>query len=376
MWILSIVGISVRGGAVSYGLFAALTLIPFFSLLYLFAVYLLFHIYQKIGRRYVSVNEPIHYHFALVNECPLIFTGIRVRFCSDFSSITALDDEPEYELQPNTRIERETTLICKYRGEYEVGIKDIEIQDHFRLFRITYRNRRCVQAIVRPQLITLESMNRTELSQAVRSSHCSETDPDILSREYASGDDRRFINWAQSARTGTLMTRTRIGTEHNEIAIITDTFRSTDDRTLYIPEENRILELTLAVSYYFDRNNIPFAAYFYQQSLCRAYPEKSTGFDGFYEAVSAAVFDRKNTHGLLYEAVIGRGDIFASSMVFFILSSWDSDAEKLLNILENNELYTVICLVTDKENDLPDMSGHNRSRLITFSPYESLTEVI
>lgn len=376
MWILSIVGISFRGGAVSYGLFAALTIVPFLSLLYLLAVYILFHIYQKLDRRYVTVNEPIHYHFALVNECPLLFSGIRVKFYSAFSSITTLDDEPEYELQPGTRIERETTLICRYRGEYEIGIKEIEIQDHFRLFRITYRNRRCVQAIVKPQLLCMDNIGGIELSEAVRSSEHNRTDPDILSREYVSGDDPRFINWSQSARTGTLMTRTRIGTNHNEIAVIMDTFRNTDDRSVFIPSENRVLELSLALSYYFSRNNIAFAAYFYQQQMNRASAGSRSGFDEFYETLSSAFFDRSYEHKQLYEAVTGRTDIFNSSMVFFILSSWDSEAEKIIDILEKNELYTVIYLVTDDEKAVPDLSGHNRSRLITVSPYDALTEVV
>ena len=136
LWVLSLVGISFRGGAVSYGFFAVLTLVPIISLLYLLAVYILFHVYQKVEQRYASVNEPVRYHFSLVNEYPLLFCGIRVNFFSSFSTITGLDSETEYELQPHTRIEKETNLICKYRGEYEVGIKEIEIQDFFRLFRI------------------------------------------------------------------------------------------------------------------------------------------------------------------------------------------------------------------------------------------------
>ena len=44
LWVLSIVGISIKGGAVTYGLFALLTLIPVISVLYLLTVYILFHI--------------------------------------------------------------------------------------------------------------------------------------------------------------------------------------------------------------------------------------------------------------------------------------------------------------------------------------------
>ncbi|MBP1548418.1 MAG: DUF58 domain-containing protein [Oscillospiraceae bacterium] len=228
MWILSLIGISFRGGAVSYGFFAILTLIPFFSLLYLFAVYILFHIYQNIERRYVTVNEPVRYRFSLVNECPLVFTGIRVKFFSSFSMITSLDDEPEYELQPKTRIEKETNLICRYRGEYDVGIKEIEMQDYFRLFKITYRARQRVQAVVKPQLLKLERIGGIELADAVRTSEHNNNELDVLSREYVSGDDPRLINWSQAARTGRLMTRIQTGTGnqvlllwiHQESAII------------------------------------------------------------------------------------------------------------------------------------------------------------
>ena len=194
LWVLSLVGISLRGGVVTYGFFIALTLVPVVSALYLMAVYKLFHIYQEPEQRFITVNEPVNYKFALVNEYPLQFVGIRVRFFSTFSTITDLNDETEYELRPKSRIEKETRLICRYRGEYDVGIKEIEIQDFFRLFRIRYRNRECIHAFVKPQLINTDTLGEIELSDAVRESVQSRSELDILSREYVPGDDRRFIN--------------------------------------------------------------------------------------------------------------------------------------------------------------------------------------
>lgn len=374
MWILSLLGISFRGGAVSYGFFAVLTLIPFFSLLYLFAVYILFHIYQNIERRYVTVNEPVRYRFSLVNECPLVFAGIRVKFFSSFSRITTLDDEPEYELQPKTRIEKETSLICRYRGEYDVGIKEIEMQDYFRLFRITYKARQRVQAVVKPQLLKLDRIGGIELADAVRASEHNRTELDVLSREYVSGDDRRLINWSQSARTGTLMTRTQTGTANQDIAIIMDTSRISNNRSVYIPAENRILEITLAVAYYFSRQNILSTEYHYQQEIVRSSVGDAARFEEFYEALSSVSFGSGNSHEALYDAIIRRTDIFNSSMIFLVLSSWDSAAEKLLTLFERSGLSTVIFLVTDDKQDIPDLTGFIRSRLISISPYDEIAE--
>ena len=48
LWILSLIGISIRGGQITYGIFFLLTLIPIVSLIYILAVILLFKIYQSL----------------------------------------------------------------------------------------------------------------------------------------------------------------------------------------------------------------------------------------------------------------------------------------------------------------------------------------
>ena len=374
LWILSIVGISLRGGAVTYGFFAALTLVPVISASYLLAVYRLFHIYQELEQRFVSVNEPVNYRFALVNEYPLQFVGIRVRFYSSFSTIKGLNDETEYELKPNSRIEKETRLICKYRGEYEIGIKEIEVQDFFRLFRLRYRNRETIRAFVKPQLIQTDALGDIELSDAVRESEYSSSELDILSREYAPGDDRRFINWNQYARTGVLMTRVFTGSNHQEIAVITDTFRSSSEPAEFLPKENKILEVSLAVAYYFSRNNISSAEYHLQQDMVCLSAENTRRFEDFYDIMSEVSFSSLNTHKHMYEQIMHRRDIFDSSMVFMILSSWDADTDALLDELERNGLCTVICMITDNDNDRLDLSNHKTCALLHFSPYRELTK--
>lgn len=376
LWVLSLVGISFRGGTVSYGFFAVLTLVPIVSLLYLLAVYFLFHIYQKVEQRYASVNEPVRYHFALVNEYPLLFCGIRVNFFTSFSTISGLDSETEYELRPNTRIEKETNLVCRYRGEYEVGVKEIEIQDFFRLFRIKYKNKECVRAVVKPQLLRIERLGEIELSEAVRNSERSKSEPDILSREYIAGDDRRLINWSQSARTNTLMTRNLTGTDHREISIITGTCRYSSSLHVFIPTENKMLETALAVSYYFSRNNISASEYHYQQELVRVPVGKASEFEDFYDSLSMVSFSQQNTHGLLCGEILRRTEITESSMVILIVSAWDADLERMLNVFEENGLHTIVCFISDDKKSVPDFSRRNTTDLIYLTPHTDLTEVM
>ena len=374
LWVLSIVGISLKGGAVTYGFFTVLTLVPLVSLLYLLAVYMLFHIYQELENRYAAVNEPVRYRFALVNEYPLQFAGIRVRFFSEFSGITELDDSREYELKPNSRIELETNLICKYRGEYEVGICAIEIQDFFRLFRLKYKNKECIHAVVRPQLIQTELIGGNLLSDTVRESERSRSEPDILCREYVPGDDPRLIHWNQSARSGALMTRILNGSEHQEIAVVIDTFRSSDDPSAFLPAENKILETALAVAYYFTCRQISVAAYYLEQELVRQAVESTWKFEAFYDQLSAVGFSSLHTHQQLYASALRRQDLLGSAMLFLILSSWDAGIDALLRELSGSGMQVVVCFVGDDAAGCPELSGYKHCELIRIDPDGDLTK--
>ncbi len=128
LWVLSVVGISFYGGPVSYGFFALLTLIPIFSFGYLLCVMFFFRIYQELDSKNLVANHTVPFFFKLMNEYFFGFASIRVRFFSSFSTISGLDDGIEYELLPKTGITKQTDLVCKYRGEYEVGIKQVEMQ--------------------------------------------------------------------------------------------------------------------------------------------------------------------------------------------------------------------------------------------------------
>ena len=57
LWILSLVGISFFGGPVSYGIFAALSLLPVFSLAYVICVFFLYRIYQELDNRSIVAGR-------------------------------------------------------------------------------------------------------------------------------------------------------------------------------------------------------------------------------------------------------------------------------------------------------------------------------
>ena len=131
LWLLSLVGISFYGGAASYGLFFALTLLPLISFLYLVIAYFQFKIYQNPDSMEVICGQPTPYTLVLRNEGFLGISCVQLKLFSDFSRVDSISENTEYALLPGDEIRYETNLICKYRGEYDVGIKQILFTDVF-----------------------------------------------------------------------------------------------------------------------------------------------------------------------------------------------------------------------------------------------------
>ena len=324
LWVLSLIGISFYGGQISYGLFILFSLIPIISLLYILCVYLLFKIYQNIDARDIVCNNTATFYFTLQNESAISFSGVRVLFYSTFSTISGLDDKTEYELRPKIGIKKQTDIVCKYRGEYEVGIKKVVIQDFFRLFSITYKNREPFRVTVRPNIVHLTELLHADIAMsAVRDSRVNQNEPDVISREYVVGDDIRMMNWKVSANIGKFMVREKTGEQQQGVGIIMDYCRVSNRIEEYLPIENKILEAAIALNLFFSQRGIPVSTYYEGTSFEENVVDKNKGFEEFYEKMSSFVFDEAHTDELLCRNIMDSKTVFMKKAVFMIVHKWD-----------------------------------------------------
>ncbi|HAV00102.1 MAG TPA: hypothetical protein DCW47_02760 [Lachnospiraceae bacterium] len=374
LWILSLVGISFYGGEVSYRIFELITLIPVISVIYILFMLICFKIYQRPEGREVIAGRPAPFYFTLQNESFFTFSGVRVIFYSSFSTISGLSDTVEYELKPRSGIKKETRLLCRYRGEYDVGIKSIVFQDFFRLFTVTYRNREPFRVIVKPDIIYLNTLANTDpVLNAVLETKSEQTEPDLLMREYVPGDDIRFINWKASAGYGKLMIRERSGTRQNGIGMIMDPLRESKNPEVYLPLENRILETVIALNVYFSKNNIPVTTWY---GGAKSVVEKDSGFESFYDAMSSFSFSPELTVSRVVEEALSEGSVFSLKVLFMVLHSWDSNAESAVFKLGSAGIPVIVYLVTDTTGSLSIEHIPGNASLIRIPVDKSLAEVI
>lgn len=249
-WILSLVVISFFGGTISYGLFFALTLLPLICVAYLIAVTAGFRIYQKLESRNVVAGQPVEYYFVLQNEMPFAFAGLQVQLFSGLFEVADVPDNREYELLPGENFRFETKLSCKYRGEYEVGVQAVVITDFLHLFRWKYTLPGTIKAIVSPKVVTLDTLQSLASLQIDTSgkSISGTAEPDVVVRDYVRGDSIKRVHWKATAKTGEWKVRQTIDEERQGIRLYLWGKRYSEEQEHFLPLENRMLEIVLAVA--------------------------------------------------------------------------------------------------------------------------------
>lgn len=375
LWVLSLAAISYYGGAVSYGIFFGITLVPLVSLIYLAVVYFRLGIFQKIESRNMVCGQAMPYFFVLQNDGHTAFASISVKLFSSFSFVEELPGDVEYELLPGERHTFETRLTCRYRGEYEVGVKEIVMTDFFRLFRIRYRLPSTIRALVLPKVPKVTRLCSIEDFTALLSleSQRERTEPDVVVRDYVPGDAVKQIHWKATAREQKLKVRCRTGEEKQGISILWDTGRRSMDEREFLPPENKILEIVLAIGFFLAEKGIAFSGYFRQKVIMEKHVENIRDFDDFYHVVSETSFCQEESFSRLLADASENGIILRSKVVFCVLQELSEEIIRLTEAFEKAGILTVLYVVTDEKTESGSWQGNERRRIVAV-PVEAVLE--
>lgn len=378
LWIMSLIGISFYGGAVSYGFFWGMTLLPMISLVYLILFFSQFRIYQEIESRTIVCKQVMPYYFTLPNETFFSFAGLNVRMFSGFSYVTDIPDDEEYELLPGESYTYHTNLVCKYRGEYEVGVKEIVITDFFRLFRLRYRIHGTIKALVYPRLIHKEELSGIKdiIDVSSLQSELNRTQPDVVTRDYVQGDSLKYIHWKVSAKEQKLKTRNLLGERKKEILLCYDTKRYSSKEEVYIPLESQILETVLTIGLHFAEKNIPYTIFYGQGGIRKQQIEGISKMDYLYQEIAGVQFDEKeNAESLLQQMIQERLHIQAHALIMVVHEVSDEMMERLQNFAAEG-LFVILYLITDENTENYIRQGNERFNIVVLPVEGDLEELL
>lgn len=379
--LLSLIVMSIYGGTISYGIFFGLVLIPVVSFLYILSVWVCHRIYQEIGSRNIVCGQSVPYYFVLKNESWFAFASIRVSFFSDFSYMEELPEEVEYELLPGEQYKYETSFVCRYRGEYEVGIKEIIITDFWGLFRVKFSVQESKKVIAAPKLVRLDELkSMPDISSMVQRDNLHSTELDAVTRDYTAGDNLKQVNWKATARMHKLMTRKPIGEEKRGAALIFDTKRYSGEREIYLPIENKILEITLALALFMSKSNIP--VFYYYRQISSETGMKHGRLNGvgdienFYEQIKEVDFDQSTDMCAGLSGILRDGRMIEMAFVLLVLHEVNQDILRMTYQIAQNDTIVICYIVTDENVEEFCASSDMNRRIIAITPGQELEEVL
>ena len=347
LWIASLTGISFFGGAVSYGAFFALTFLPVISYLYLILVYSQFKIYQETQSRDITCMEPMPYYFVLKNESFFGFSSIRIKMFSDFSFVENIQESQEYQLLPQEEFRYETKVTCKYRGEYPIGVEEIILTDFLRLFHLRYKLSETLSVIVHPRIMDLPSMNG--LSQLIafspQSTSSPKSEPDVVVRDYVTGDSLKKIHWKLSAKEQALKVRPDIGEGRQNISVYLDKKRYSMEMAEYLPIESQLLEMLLSISLFFVKRTIPVNAYFQDTPFPPATITGLQDFEAFYTLLSALSFSPDSHMAARLKESLHSKAFANTRLLICLLPALDDDLLQITEQISSQECTVLIYLI-------------------------------
>ena len=342
----ALIGISFFGGPVTYLFLWTLFLLPLFSVLYIAYVMVFLKIYQRTEGRNMVSGSPSDFYITLQNEGPFSISALRIKYYSSFSTIMDLEEDVIYELPPKASVKRNTLLLCRYRGEYEVGIKKITVWDFLGIFSFTYNIKEPLSVIVAPALVHLTELDSMDtFSDADHDCYVNRTEPDILVREYTAGDEMRFIHWKSSAVMQKLMIRERIGEEKSGIGIFMDSKRYGKRKEDYLAVENKIIETVLALSEYYIRNRIPVDVSYQTAHTCLQTIRDERGFEALYDEMFRYIF--RDDHSLLQMLMeLSERNAFDYRLLVFVVHHWGAEEISWVEQLNTSHVPVIVYVIT------------------------------
>ncbi len=378
LFVLSLVAISSYGGVISYGFFYAVVLIPALSLIYLLYVFLRFRVHQEIKTRNIIAGEAVPYSFILKNEGLTVFTSVAVKIYADFSFVEKVPDNQEFRLFPGERLEFRTRLTCKYRGEYKVGVNKIIITDFFGLFSLEYWMRSNIEALVKPRIIklsTLASVPELEVfmqSQAAREKE----EADLTVREYIRGDALKKIHWKSTAKSGSLKVRNDIGTLKQKIMLLADFEKISDNIVSYLPVENKILEVTIALLYHFVLQNMEAELWWRSAGTERRVLTEINTFSRIYEELAAVYFQKEKNFTEFCQEMGQKGVLSESTILFMVVQKVDEALFTQINELVSAGKIVIVYVVTNEDITEYVRQSGIRMKITAIRPEEEIEGII
>jgi len=296
LFILAIVFRYNFGGFVPSFLFNTLLSLLIFSLGHTLYVYMRFKFVQDIDKRIIIKGENVKLIVKLSNEDLIIYPYIYVSFFGSHSIFKANSYSQSLFITPFSKKEFVFDMECKYRGQYEVGISEIYIEDFLGLIKLRYKIPETKKIIVYPRIEHLNKFDVFTTNSSDSQSFSQGTAEDVNNikdlRNYSYGDSFKKIHWKLTARSNTLMIKNYQSTSDANVNIILDLRRNSYADEINIVIEDKLIEAAVSVLHYYLFKGISVNYMYFNQKLEILKASNMIEFEAIYKTLSTIAFNQ------------------------------------------------------------------------------------
>lgn len=290
--ILCLIFASYYGGIVPYAFLKLAFAIPVVGILYCIWVVSHFRFYQNVEAKTVVKGEPVGYSLCLSNEDWLEYGSVQVVYYENRAKLIGVEEQQCYTLPKGTKKEIHTSICCRYRGEYEVGVSYFIIKDYLELITMRYKPVSAFKVLVLPRIIPWEYekeiLDDKAGSNNARTLRNGELDVQVCN--YNRGDSLHRIHWKASARMGRLMTRQECETRKKKLLVAMDLRPQGATEEEQLQYEDTMMEQLVAIVHTCLQRQIPCVIMYQESSVHRMEVSSQKQWKEFYEGTGKIRF--------------------------------------------------------------------------------------
>jgi len=199
------------GGKVPYMLFYTVLILPVVSFFHMVTCYFLVKYEQDLDSDSVIKGDKVAFSLHIINRSFFILPYISIRFWEAGVGVIHQAEIKNIALQPFGKREFKFEYIYKYKGCFNIGVSEIEVQDFLGIFKLVRRNKRPLLITVYPRRIDIDSfaLNTNysfgDILNFIGIHEDTSTIKEI--NKYSYGDSLKKVHWKLTAKTNELMVK-------------------------------------------------------------------------------------------------------------------------------------------------------------------------
>ena len=275
-----------------------------------------FSISEKLSSDFIMKEQETVYRVTIRNHSFLPCSFARIRFDACTVGLEVGSKEKYFSLLPYKYHEASFQIRGIYRGQYDIGIRDITFYDFLGLFQFKLPENELHSLTIMPHIISISDLPLDSATGDASSSSSYIKGEDYSNvaelRAFQSTDSYRQIHWKASAKKGELISKNFHEEEEHAVTFFIDNIRPTENLSHALAIEDRMIEMVVSAMSYCCRAGYPVSI----KAMGGGHVDFTHDFTRLYQEVSKLTFNGVSGFNVLLNDYLNSEKVQMNLFVF------------------------------------------------------------